>query len=104
MAAPVLRKLTISAKRVSLKETVRKLSCLTEAQCRTAQATRELVIYDLSSLTYGHLGLKGGPNVQKMYKGVLGENITQKEESDMRRRIHTAITSLKAVTTLTWVL
>ena len=89
LAAPVLRRLTISAKFISLKVMVHNLQCLTEAECITAEATRELKIEDLSLFSCGR---------QQR------QNITANEESDMRRRIHTAITSLKAVTTLTCVL
>ena len=89
----MLRKLTISAKR-PLKETVLDLQCLIEAKGITAEATRELKI-DLSSF--------GGPKIRLMQKRA-GEMVTTTEENDTRRRIYTAITSLKAVTTLTCVL
>lgn len=103
LAAPVLRTLTISAAWVSLKVAVRNLGCLTEAKSITEEATRELKIDNLSSFAYSHLGLKGGRQFQKIWKRA-GEDITPKEEGDMRRRIYTAITSLKAVTSLTYVL
>jgi len=90
LAAQVLRRLTISAK-CSLKVTVLNLRCLTEVTPITAEVTRELKIDDLSSFSYGR-------------RKIAGENITPKEESDMRRKIHSAITSLTAVTTLTCVL
>jgi len=88
LAALVLRRLTISAK-CSLKVTVLNFRRLTEAKSITAEATRELKIDDLSSFSYGR---------QQR------ESITAKEESDMRRKIYSAITSLTAVTTLMCVL
>jgi len=90
LAAQVLRRLTISAK-CSLKVTVLNFRCLTQVKPITAEVTRELKIDDLSSFSYGR------------WK-IAGESITPKEESDMRRKIHSAITSLTAVTTLTCVL
>jgi len=90
LAAPVLRRLTIPAKCTSLKVIVHNLQCLTEAKCITAEATRELKIEDLSSFSYGPWQREN--------------DITAKDESSMRRKIYSAITSLTAVTTLTCVL